>query len=130
MPIDAWSELIDAAAARDDETASAPVWLERLLARNAPCDYLRRHGQPRTLAQFRERLPLVEYEALADDIARIAQGAADRLFAGRPVAFERTGGSSGGSKLIAYSAAGLADFQRAALPWLADLARRLRQAFG
>ncbi len=126
MPIDAWSELIDAAAAQDDEAASAPAWLERLLARNAPCDYLRRHGQPRTLAQFRERLPLVEYEALADDIARIAQGAADRLFAGRPVAFERTGGSSGGSKLIAYSAAGLADFQRAALPWLADLAQRLR----
>ena len=46
-------------------------------------------------------------------------GAADVLFAGQPVAYELTGGSSGGSKLIPYSAEGLRDFQQAIVPWLA-----------
>ena len=44
----------------------------------------------------------------------------DVLFAGRPVAYEKTGGSSAGSKLIPYTTQGLADFQCNLLPWLAD----------
>jgi hypothetical protein len=51
----------------------------------------------------------------------MARGDADILFAGKPVGFERTGGSSGGSKLIPYSPASLADFQTALLPWLGSL---------
>lgn len=101
-------------------------WLAALLARNRHCDYLRRHGEPRTLAEFRDRLPVVDYDALATDIERVASGVSDVLFAGRPLAFERTGGSAGGSKLIPYSAEGLADIRRAVLPWLADTLRRHR----
>ena len=51
----------------------------------------------------------------------MAAGAQDVLFFGRPLAFEVTGGSSGGSKLIPYSAASLTDFSRAILPWLGQL---------
>lgn len=53
----------------------------------------------------------------------VERGESDVLFAGRPIAYERTGGSSGGAKLIPYSAEGLGDFQRALLPWLAGAVR-------
>jgi hypothetical protein len=45
------------------------------------------------------------------------------LFAGRPLAYERTSGTAAGAKLIPYSAAGLADFRQALLPWLVEGAR-------
>ncbi len=48
-------------------------------------------------------------------------GERDILFEGQPVAYERTGGSTGGSKLIPYSASSLMDFRAAILPWLADV---------
>jgi hypothetical protein len=51
-------------------------------------------------------------------------GEPDVLFAGRPVAYERTGGSTGAAKLIPYSAEGLDDFRRVLLPWLISAARR------
>ena len=142
MHADAWRTLRDAAddAARNDgrgrcadadadAAAGGPGapgahWLAAMLARNAPAEYLRRHGAPHDVQTLRERLPIVGYDDLAPELARVAEGAADVLFAGRPVAYERTGGSSGGSKLIPYTEAGLNDFRRAALPWLADMARR------
>jgi len=61
---------------------------------------------------------------LLPSLDSIRQGRSDVLFTGRPVAFERTGGSSGGPKLIPYSSEGLDDFRRALLPWLIDSARR------
>jgi hypothetical protein len=121
VPPDCWS--IPEVA---DDAASADAWLEAVLARNAGCSYLRRYGSPRTLAEFREQLPVVRYEDLLPSIERIATGERDVLFAGGPVAFERTGGSAGGSKLIPYSAEGLADFRRNLLPWLAHTVRRHR----
>jgi hypothetical protein len=53
-------------------------------------------------------------------IERIAEGEPDVLFAGRPVAYERTSGSSGAAKLIPYSGEGLLDFQRSVVPWLVN----------
>ncbi|HVE53585.1 MAG TPA: GH3 auxin-responsive promoter family protein, partial [Ramlibacter sp.] len=104
-------------------------WLQALLARNAGCAYLRSHGSPRDLAAFRRNVPVVAYEALeAEWLPRIVAGEADVLFAGRPCAFERTGGSSGGAKLIPYSGEGLADFQSAVAPWLAATVDRFRIA--
>lgn len=99
-------------------------WLEAMLTRNHACDYLRPYGSPRTVAAFRAQVPLCCYEDLRPAIEHIANGASHILFAGRPVAYERTGGS--GSKLIPYTAQGLADFQNNLLPWLADTVR----AFG
>ncbi|MDR1935322.1 MAG: GH3 auxin-responsive promoter family protein [Candidatus Accumulibacter sp.] len=97
------------------------TWLTRLLTRHAHSAYLRRYGSPRTLDAFRERLPLCRYEDLTPWMARVAAGEADVLFAGTPVAFERTGGSGGGAKLIPYSDAGLEDFQRNLGPWIERL---------
>jgi hypothetical protein len=45
------------------------------------------------------------------------------------VAFEETGGSRSGRKLIPYTSSSLAGFGAAVLPWLADLAQRRPAAF-
>ncbi|MDD1622151.1 MAG: GH3 auxin-responsive promoter family protein [Methylococcaceae bacterium] len=104
--------------------AQASSWLEPLLQRNAECAYLQQWGSPVSQTAFRAQLPLTEYEQLKPWIERIAAGEQSLLFSGRPVAFEKTGGSSGGCKLIPYTAYGLADFRRALLPWLADVVAR------
>jgi hypothetical protein len=75
------------------------------------------------LSEFRARLPVTGYDALLPWLDRIRAGEPDVLFAGRPVAFERTSGSSGPTKLIPYSAEGLRDIQRAVLPWLAGVVK-------
>lgn len=98
-----------------------PAWLDTLLARNAGCAYLQAQGAPRTLSAFRAQVPVVDHEHLRPWLARLAAGEPDVLFAGAPVAWERTGGSAGGAKLIPYSAHGLHDFQAALVPWLAEV---------
>lgn len=123
MSADPWGALAGFA-----EPAPVSGWLPGVLARNAGCAYLRAHGAPAGLEAFRASVPIVDYAELAPWIARLAAGEADVLFAGRPVAYERTGGSSGGSKLIPYSAEGLADFSGEILPWLARTVRDYRIA--
>jgi hypothetical protein len=93
------------------------AWIDELLARNAQTAYLRQYGSPRTLSD----LPIVTYDDLAPWIERICAGEPDVLFAGRPVAYERTSGSSGGAKLIPFSAEGLQDIQRAVSPWVSRI---------
>ena len=67
-------------------------------------------------------VPVVRYEDLAGPIARMAAGEPDVLVSGAVVAFEETGGSTAGPKLIAYNEALLQAFRRALLAWLDDLA--------
>ena len=104
------------------------AWLMACLARNRDSAYGRRHGFARidSVTAYRRQAPLVRYAQLAPWIERMAAGERDVLFAGRPLAFEQTGGSSGGSKLIPYSTESLADFSRAILPWLGQLVTRHR----
>lgn len=99
-------------------------WLSRCLARNRHTDAGRRYrfGDIDSADQYRALMPMVDYEDMADQIARIEAGDANILFAGLPVAFERTGGSNCGPKLIPYSAQSLTDFRRAIIPWLVELA--------
>jgi hypothetical protein len=108
--------------ARRPTHASTP-WLSTILARNAGTAYLRRYGSPLTLEALRDNVPVTSYEDLLPWLDRIRDGESDVLFAGRPIAFERTGGSSGGMKLIPYSAEGLRDFQRSLFPWLAQVVK-------
>ncbi|MDR3159240.1 MAG: GH3 auxin-responsive promoter family protein [Zoogloeaceae bacterium] len=109
-----------------DAACTLRRWLEDLLARNADCAYLRRYGSPRALEDFRARLPLCRHEDVAPWLERVERNEADALFAGRPVAFERTGGSGGGVKRLPYSAAGLLDFQRNLSPWVERMLRDIR----
>lgn len=94
-------------------------WLPANMARNADTAYLRQFGSPKSIASFRRQVPTCDYEDLRPYLERICNGESDVLFQGRPVAYERTGGSQSGAKLIPYSDAGLLDFQRCIVPWLA-----------
>src|SRR5436190_14639179 len=87
-------------------------WLRSLLAHNSGTAYLRNYESPLTIDAFRDNVPVVDYDVLLPWLDRIRAGESDVLFAGRPIAFERTGGSSGAAKLIPYSFEGLHDFQR------------------
>lgn len=67
-------------------------------------------------------MPVVRYEGIAEDIARIAAGETGVLVPGRPRAFEETGGSTAGPKLIPYTEGLLEAFRGALLVWLDDIA--------
>lgn len=98
-------------------------WLTSLLDRNRDTSYLRQYRSPQTIDAFREYVPIVGHDDLAPWIDRIAAGDSDVLFAGRPIAFERTSGSSSAAKLIPYSIEGLRDFQHSVSPWFADVVK-------
>lgn len=106
-----------------DATARQDAWLRDCLERNRATDYGRRYGFGliRSVDEFRDRVPLISYKEVAPWIERVANGEADVLFKGHPVAFECTGGSTGGNKLVPYSEASLEHFRFAILPWLADV---------
>lgn len=97
-------------------------WLFACLERDKNTDY----GQQfdfaaiHSIADYRQQVPVISYETIFPFIARMANGETNVLFSGLPIAFERTGGSSAGSKLIPYSNHSLMDFQRAILPWFAE----------
>jgi hypothetical protein len=112
-----WSSLC--CSAPDETRQGGSHWLEALLQRNRDTAYLASFGRPASREAFRANVPVCDYQDLIPWLDRMEAGETDVLFAGRPVAYELTGGSSGGSKLIPYSAKGLGDFQRAILPWLA-----------
>ena len=97
-------------------------WLKACLHRNRDTEYGRAHGfaNINSIADFQNRVPVTQYEQLAPLINRVAAGEQGLLFHEPAIAFERTGGSSGGAKLIPYTATSLADFRNALVPWLAD----------
>ncbi len=113
----------------DTQPVEAPLaarqwlWLQACLSRNSDTEFGRLHGFDAidSIDAYRGQVAIQDYEGYADSIKRMAAGETDILFAGKPLAFERTGGSSGGSKLIPYSSASLVDFQTALFPWIAGL---------
>ncbi len=94
-------------------------WLFACLKRNTESLYGSEHGFEHidTVASYQSQVPLIRYEDVAPLVARIAGGEDDLLFSGAPVAFEVTGGSSSGGKLIPYTQESFTDFQSAVLPW-------------
>ena len=103
-------------------------WLSQCLGRNEQTHYGRRYrfSSIDNPADYQRQVPLVTYDELGDWMRRTQQGEEDVLFMGRAIAFEQTGGSTGGSKLIPFSRESLADFREAILPWLADLVESYR----
>lgn len=101
--------------------------LDRILADNAASPFGQAHGfaDIATVEQFRARVPMATYDDFAKPIEETAQTGASPLTSASPVAFERTGGSSAGSKLIPYPPAMIGAFRSAILVWLHDLAERI-----
>jgi GH3 auxin-responsive promoter len=129
-----WRTLLD--AARVPKTALEDAWrnpeqqqsmlLQRLLDANSDAEFGRHHGFSglRTVDAYRAAVPIRNYSAFKPFVDRIASGEAGVLTTAPIIAFEETGGSESGSKLIPYTEASLASFRAAVLPWLADLAER------
>jgi GH3 auxin-responsive promoter. len=108
------------------------AWLLACLKRNSKSNFGRRHGFDSIdgVANYQRRVPLSDYEMVREAIQCITDGASDILFCECPVAFERTGGNSGGAKLIPYTAESLLDFRCALLRWLKDTIVTYRLQYG
>ena len=76
--------------------------LLEILQRNADTEYGREHGfaKLRTLAEYSQAVPLIEYEDIAERVKRMARGEENVLTAEKPVMFARTSGTTGEPKLI------------------------------
>ena len=100
--------------------------LRRLLARNADSAYGRAHGcaKIRSYEQFRARVPIVDYDDLAPWIARIVRGEKSVLTRAPVTRLVPTSGSTGGRKLIPYTASFQRELNRAIGPWMVDLCRQ------
>jgi len=105
---------------------SQEEWLMECLRCNAMSRYGKdyRFEEISSIKMYQEYVPMVDYETIEPSIKRIAAGEADVLFQGVPTAFEVTGGSTSGGKLIPYSEKSFKDFQSAILPWLYDISQR------
>lgn len=74
-----------------------------------------------SVEEYQNRVPVVDYETLVPWIEKMANGE-QALLTGIPVvAFEKTGGSHSGGKLIPYTSRGLSDFRRELIGWLGSL---------
>lgn len=127
-PEAAWHALQAAARVEGEAFAAAlaaprAAQLEQLtciIAANRDCAFGRAHDFA-AIADWdgwRAKVPIQTDLDLAPDIAATAADGAPRLTCEAPLAFERTGGSAGGAKLVAYNAALLAAFRSATLVWL------------
>ncbi len=126
---DAWGRLaaLKASAEADDPLALRQAkWLQNCLYGAQNTRFGIKHGFEclRSPKEFQESVPLHTYEDLLPWLEQVAHGVPNVLFEGLPIAFERTGGSEGGAKLIPYFRAGLLDFQKALRPWLGEAVRR------
>ena len=97
--------------------------LRRMLQANADTEFGRRYGfsSIRSVRDYQDRVPLMTYEDYRPAIDRLAAGESDILTRDRVRLFEPTGGSSGATKLIAYTTALQREFQRGIRPWIANL---------
>ncbi|MEW7986770.1 MAG: GH3 auxin-responsive promoter family protein [Candidatus Thiodiazotropha sp.] len=107
-------------------------WLMQCLAHNCNTEYGRNHAFSRIsdISEYQKQVPVVSYQELLPYIDDMTRGAADCLFEGRPIAFERTSGSTSAQKLIPYSSESLKDFRRGLLPWLANLPQQFNITTG
>jgi hypothetical protein len=85
-----------------------------------------RFAEIRNYADFVARVPLATYESYAGAVQRIAAGQANILTADPVTLLEPTSGSTGGEKLIPYTAGLKHQFQRGIAPWIANLLRHRR----
>ncbi len=99
--------------------------LLEMLHRNRETEYGKRHcfADIHSAREYQDAVPLAEYEDFEPYITRICSGEQGLLTAEPVMLLEPTGGSSGGSKLIPYTAGLKQQFQRGIAPWITDLHR-------
>lgn len=103
--------------------------LASILARNASTSYGRDNSfdRIRSIAEYRERVPLTRYEDYVGHIERIQHGERYVLTHEPVTRLVPSSGSSGARKLIPYTRSLHAEFQRGILPWVGALFREQPQ---
>lgn len=94
-------------AARFEAATHDPVkvqedLLSEIIQKNAATEYGRKYGFStiKTHADYVRQVPVVTFDDVGDDMARVAQGAKGVFTAENPVMFAQTSGSTGEPKLI------------------------------
>lgn len=107
------------------EAAQARV-LGEIVAANRETEIGRRlgFGGIGSAAAYQERVPLSGYADYAAAVERIGRGEDGVLTHQRVALLEPTSGSTGGEKLVPYTADLRGQFQRAVAAWMYDLLRR------
>ena len=118
--------------ARRDPRRVQEAQLRAFLRRNALTAYGRAHRFTtiESVAEYQRRVPIVDYEALAPYVERIADGEPNVLTASPVKMLERSSGSSSARKMIPYTGELLAEFSAATGPWLFDLYRQRPRLLG
>lgn len=106
--------------------------LRTILERNRDTDFGRRHGfgRVRDPRAFQERVPLSTFEDYSRDIEQVAAGRGNVLTRDPVLLLEPTSGTTGGEKLIPYTASLRRQFQRAVSAWIGNLFRQRPAARG
>jgi hypothetical protein len=119
-------ELARFARASRNVAATQLALLRRTLWANRDSEFGRRHGFANIagVRAFQDRVPLATYDDFAPDIDRIAAGARNVLTCEPVRLLEPTSGTTGGEKLIPYTAGLRRQFQRGVATWIAELFRR------
>jgi GH3 auxin-responsive promoter len=112
-------------ALRRPEVAQREI-LWRIIRASSSTSFGREHGfsEIRSLSDWRDRVPLRDFEAFRPYVERIAEGEPNVLTSDAVTFMEPTGGSSGVEKLVPYTKSLLAEFSAATLPWVFDLLSR------
>ncbi|MGK2858667.1 MAG: GH3 auxin-responsive promoter family protein [Thermoanaerobaculia bacterium] len=99
--------------------------LADLLRRNASTSYGRDNefDRLRSMADYRERVPLTSYDDYAELIARIQRGERGVLTNDPVTRLVPSSGSAGARKLIPYTPSLHREFERGILPWVGGLFR-------
>lgn len=97
--------------------------LQSTLCDNANSNYGREHrfATINSLDDFQKHVPICDYESLRPQIEEIANGGQGVLTSEPVLMLEPTGGSSGGTRLIPYTATLRRQFQRAIATWMYDV---------
>lgn len=100
--------------------------LRRLIRTNAESAYGRAHGFDGNwnYDQFRERVPIADYEALEPWVHRLMKGEPRVLTQEPAIRLVPTSGSTGPRKFIPFTRSLQREFNAAISPWLVDLCRQ------
>jgi len=101
------------------------VILQRIIRANQSTEFGREHNfqKIRTVAEYRERVPLRDADDFAAYVNRIGSGMPGVLTEAHVRCLEPSGGSSGATKLVPCTSTLLREFSAATLPWTYDLLR-------
>ena len=102
------------------QAAQARV-LKRLAANTALTDYGKHYGVV-DVESFRNKLPIVDYEALEPWLEQQRKTESQAIVPGRVLLYEKTSGSSGPAKYIPYNRAIRWSFTRMFLLWASNVA--------